>query len=151
MSQFQALFAVAIATVAVPASVPAAAPAAAFVGSPLHLSQITLPTRDLGQAISFYRDTLGLKLLFQVPGSAFFDAGAVRLRLEVSQARPGSGEQIYFDDPGLARAASLRAQGFSFSGPPEIAQRAATSNLMIQDFADPDGNLLAFMGSVKND
>ena len=50
--------------------------------------------RDLDRGVQFYRDTLGLPLLFTAPpGLAFFDCGGVRLMLDV----PGDKE---FDHPG---------------------------------------------------
>ncbi len=39
--------------------------------------------QDLDRAVRFYRDTLGLKFLFQAPpGLAFFDLSGVRLMLD---------------------------------------------------------------------
>src|SRR5258708_2566909 len=72
--------------------------------SDARLLQITLPAKDLDRAIAFYRDVLGVKLLFQVKGAAFLDAGGVRLRLEKSDASlPTGAVELYFDDPGLSR------------------------------------------------
>ena len=110
--------------------------------------QITLPSHDLDRSIAFYRDVLGLRLLFRVPGAVFFDAGGVRLRLEQSQIAPGRDNEIYFDDPGLAMAAALKAHGMVFVSPLEVVQRTETTELTIQDFEDPDGNQLALMGQV---
>src|SRR3954453_11728828 len=48
------------------------------------IGQIAIPVRDLDRAVAFYRDVLGLRLLFQAPpGLAFFDCGGVRLMLSV--------------------------------------------------------------------
>lgn len=50
------------------------------------IGQIALPVRDLGRAITFYRDTLGIRFLFQAPPSlAFFDCDGVRLLVEQPQ------------------------------------------------------------------
>jgi catechol 2,3-dioxygenase-like lactoylglutathione lyase family enzyme len=124
---------------------------AADAPGPLHsakMLQITLPSHDLDRSIAFYRDVLGLELLFRVPGAVFFDAGGVRLRLELNRIAPGAGDELYFDDPGLVRAAALKARGMVFSSPVEVVQRTATADLEIQDFEDPDGNQLALMGQV---
>ena len=110
--------------------------------------QITLPSHDLDRSVAFYRDVLGLKLLFRVPGAVFFDAGGVRLRLDLNQTAPGGDNELYFDDPGLALAAALKARGVVVTSPVEVVQHTATSDLEIQDFADPDGNQLALMGQV---
>ena len=38
---------------------------------------------DLERAVAFYRDTLGMRFLFQVPpGLAFFDCGGIRLMID---------------------------------------------------------------------
>jgi catechol 2,3-dioxygenase-like lactoylglutathione lyase family enzyme len=99
----------------------AAGPAARAAPGPLadvKLAQITLPAKDLALSVAFYRDVLGVRLLFQVKGAAFFDAGGVRLRLEESQtAAPTGAVELYFDDPGLARAGPLTARGVTFRRP----------------------------------
>ena len=46
------------------------------------ISQVAVNVADLEAAVSFYRDTLGMKFLFQVPGMAFFDCDGVRLLLD---------------------------------------------------------------------
>ena len=62
------------------------------------ICQISIRTKDTARAVSFYRDTLGLKLLFQAPPQlAFFDCNGVRLML--SPAEPEfdhQGSVIYF-------------------------------------------------------
>src|SRR5947199_39424 len=46
------------------------------------IGQIALTVKDLPAAVAFYRDALGLRLLFEAPPSmAFFDCGGVRLML----------------------------------------------------------------------
>ena len=56
------------------------------------LGQVSINVHDLDRAIQFYRDTLGLPLLFTAGGMAFFDCAGVRLML----ARP---EKPEFDHP----------------------------------------------------
>ena len=55
------------------------------------IGQIAVPATDLERAVAFYRDTLGIKYLFQVPNLAFFDCAGVRLMLD--PAEDGSGER----------------------------------------------------------
>ena len=44
------------------------------------IHQISIRAHDTERAVKFYRDSLGLKLLFQAPPAlAFFDCGGVRL------------------------------------------------------------------------
>src|SRR5207245_5460801 len=46
-----------------------------------NIGQISIIVHDLPRATAFYRDTLGLPLLFTAPNLAFFDSGGVRLML----------------------------------------------------------------------
>src|SRR5256886_17537447 len=46
------------------------------------IGQIFVNVKDLDRAIAFYRDTLGMKFLFQAPPNmAFFDCDGIRLML----------------------------------------------------------------------
>jgi len=128
------------------------APPAAAGPGPLadtRVMQITLPVKDLDRAVAFYRDTLGVKVLFVVKGAAFLDAGGVRLRLEQNAAAvPGGGVEIYFADPGLARLKPLADRGVRFIGPPETIQRLPAADVKLAEFTDPDGNAIGLMGEV---
>src|SRR2546422_9096529 len=51
------------------------------------IGQIFIRARDLGRAIRFYRDTLGMPFLFQAPPQiAFFQCGATTVLLGVPAA-----------------------------------------------------------------
>ena len=46
------------------------------------IGQISVNVHDIKKAIAFYRDTLGMKFLFEAGGHmAFFDCGGIRLML----------------------------------------------------------------------
>jgi len=47
----------------------------------LQIGQIAINVHDTNRAVEFYRDTLGLRLLFTAGKLAFFDCGGVRLML----------------------------------------------------------------------
>ena len=51
------------------------------------VGQIHISVTDIDRSVAFYRDTLGLPFLFQVPGQsmAFFDCGGTRLYLAVPE------------------------------------------------------------------
>src|SRR5829696_6835298 len=59
------------------------------MAKPLQLScigQISVTVHELGRAVAFYRDVLGMRLLFEVPPKmAFFDCGGLRLMLAVPE------------------------------------------------------------------
>jgi methylmalonyl-CoA/ethylmalonyl-CoA epimerase len=117
------------------------------------LVQVAQTVRDLDRARIFYRDTLGLPLLFEAGRMLFFDVGGMRL-LVGREEQPGSnigGSVLYFDAPDIdALGAALEAKGIVFHGPAETVQRTETHELKLRSFRDPDGNALALMGMVAN-
>src|SRR5829696_5528356 len=77
------------------------------------IGQIAITVGDLPRAVAFYRDTLGIKLLFEAPPSmAFFDCGGVRLMMSLPE-KEGSfaGQQfasvIYYSVPDIQQAAAV--------------------------------------------
>ena len=117
----------------------------------LHLAQIgqiAVPVTDLPRAVAFYRDSLGMKFLFQVPNLAFFDCAGVRLMLDVPQ---GQNEQhssvLYFKVDDIEGAfATLISRGVPFEGKPYMIAKMPDHELWMTFFRDPDRNLLALMG-----
>lgn len=116
------------------------------------LTQVALTVTDLERAVGFYRDVLGLTLLFQVPpGMAFFDLGGTRLLLgnQVPEGWKPGGAVLYLDAPDLPTLAqALEARGLLFAGPALVLQPQAAHDLMLREFRDPDGNALALLGLV---
>ena len=52
------------------------------------IGQIAIAISDLEKSVQFYRDILGLELLFEVPtGLAFFNCGDTRLMLTTFQGK----------------------------------------------------------------
>src|SRR5438093_1605684 len=87
------------------------------------IHQISIRVQDTARAVAFYRDALGLKLLFEAPPQlAFFDCGGVRLML--SPAEPEfdhQGSVIYFAvDDIKGTHAALAAAGVKFRSEPHL-------------------------------
>ena len=115
------------------------------------IGQIYVTAHDLDRAVAFYRDTLGLPFLFQVPRMAFFDCGGVRLMLGIPDApefdHPAS--IIYYRVADIAAAhQALVAQGVTFRQPPHLVAKLATFDLYLADFEDSEGNTMALMSEV---
>jgi len=113
------------------------------------IAQIALTTQNLAKAVAFYRDTLRLKLMFEVSGMAFFDIGGTRLM--IGEAKLDGALQnntyIYFDAGEWQETeAALVERGLKFDRPAEIVQRTEGKEHAIRFFKDPDGNALAIMG-----
>lgn len=126
------------------------------------LGQVAVPARDLGRAVRFYRDVLGLPLLFEAPPRlAFVDCGGVRLML--SEPEPGEGGDVGGGDgasrPGSvlyyavedisAAHAALTARGVVFERPPHLIARRPDHDLWMAFLRDSEGNLLALMSEVR--
>ena len=115
------------------------------------IGQIYVTAHDLDRAVRFYRDTLGLPFLFQVPRMAFFDCGGVRLMLGIPDApefdHPGS--IIYYRVADIDAAhQALVGRGVTFRQPPHLVARLAAFDLYLADFQDSEGNALALMSEV---
>lgn len=109
------------------------------------LQQVALVQHDVAKAVPFYRDGLGLPLLFETNGLAFFDAGGVRLML----SPPSSAELdhrnsiLYFDVPDVERAhADLQARGVPFDDAPHLVGKTPTYEVWMTFCRDPEGNLI---------
>ena len=117
------------------------------------ITQLLIPIDDFERGVAFYRDVLGIPLLFSAPPQmAFFQSGAVRLLVGVmpSGEKAQRGSQIYFDVKDIqAVYASLAGQGTQFKAPPHVVNRSAKSEVWLAEFVDPDGNQLALMSEVS--
>ena len=116
------------------------------------IGQIGISVTDIHRAVAFYRDTLGMKLLFQVPNMGFFDCAGVRLMLSISERPTETYSSIlYYKVPDIQQAyETLIGRGAAFEGPPHLIARLPGHDLWMAFFRDPDRNLLALMSEVPN-
>lgn len=116
------------------------------------IGQIAVPVSDIDRAIRFYRDTLGMRFLFQAPpGLGFFDLSGVRLMLDgPAKAQAGNSSVIYYKVDDLPAAyETLTKRGVAFVGEPHLIAKLPDHDLWMAFFRDPDENLLAMMSEVK--
>lgn len=115
------------------------------------LVQVGLTCRNLDRARTYYRDTLGLPLLFEAGDMLFFQLDGLRLMVGLTHKsdQPIGGSLVYFDAPDIdALGAALEAKDVKFLGPAVTVQQTETHELRLREFVDPDGNALALMGMV---
>jgi methylmalonyl-CoA/ethylmalonyl-CoA epimerase len=112
------------------------------------LGQIAINAYDVDRATAFYRDTLGLPLLFTAGSLAFFDCGGVRLML----SRPEKPEFdhpssiLYFTVPDIVSAhRQMVSAGVHFEDAPHLIAKMPTHDLWMTHFHDTEKNLLALM------
>lgn len=115
------------------------------------IGQIAVTVAELDRAVSFYRKTLGMRFLFEVPNMAFFECGGVRLMLGVptdeEHTHPAS--IIYYDVPDLDAAYStLRDRGVDFVNEPHLVADLGEAELWMAFLRDSEGNMLALMSEV---
>jgi predicted enzyme related to lactoylglutathione lyase len=98
-------------------------------------------TRDMGRAVAFYRDTLGLDLAFQ-DGDRWtqLKAGGVNFALSsLDEAPDGAvGATVVFEVPDIDAA----AQAIGAGGGEVLGTRDMGSHGKTLTFRDPDGNLV---------
>ena len=117
----------------------------------LNIGQISINVQDLQRATAFYRDVLGLPLLFTVPNLAFFDCGGVRLMLGPAESpefdHPSS--ILYFRVPDLNAAYQRLVElGAKIFAPPRLIAPMPTHDLWMAAFHDSEGNSHQLMSEV---
>jgi len=125
-------------------------PAAVFGLS--QIGQIAIHVHDTARAVAFYRDQLGMKLLFSAGQLAFFDAGGIRLMLTPPEKpefdHPAS--ILYFKVPDIRQAhATLSQRGIKFEDTPHMIARMPDHELWMTHFRDSENNLLSLMSEVR--
>lgn len=114
--------------------------------------QVALTVTNVDAARTFYRDRLGLRLMFEANNILFFDVGGTRLMIARDEARQRPvmpGGILYFHVEDFAAAlARLQGTRATLVGPVETVQTTGSGSLRLQQFEDADGNMLAIMGFV---
>ena len=115
------------------------------------IGQIGITVADLDRAVAFYRDALGMKLLFQFPGMGFFDCAGVRLMLSKAERPAESYSSILYFKVNDIQAAfrELGVRGVKFEGDPHLLARMPDHELWMAFFRDSENNLLALMSEVR--
>jgi methylmalonyl-CoA/ethylmalonyl-CoA epimerase len=116
-----------------------------------NIGQISIIVKDVDRATAFYRDVLGLPLLFTVPSMAFFDCGGVRLMLGTASSaeydHPSS--ILYFRVPDIkAGYARLVEHRVDIVAPPRLIAPMPTHDLWMTAFKDSEGNIHQLMSEV---
>jgi catechol 2,3-dioxygenase-like lactoylglutathione lyase family enzyme len=113
------------------------------------VAQIHISVRDIDRSVAFYRDVLGIPLLFQVPGQpmAFFASGDVRLYLGVPEDPEFASRcTLYFRvDDIEAEHARLADAGVTMLGRPHVVHRDGATELWMSFLRDPDGHNIGLM------
>jgi methylmalonyl-CoA/ethylmalonyl-CoA epimerase len=114
------------------------------------IGQIAVIVQDIDRAVAFYRDALGMPLLFRAPPAlAFFDCGGIRLMLAPPEGEQRGSSILYYavDDIQGAHAA-LTKRGVRFVNAPHVVARMPNYDLWLAECRDSEDNVLALMSEV---
>lgn len=113
------------------------------------VGQIHISVADLDRAVAFYRDVLGLPMLFRIDAQkmAFFDCGGVRLYVGVPSDPKYKANSFLYYRVGDIDAAYKRMTdaGVTFLSAPRLVHKTEKSELWMTGFQDPDGNYAQIM------
>lgn len=113
------------------------------------IRQIAITVSDVGAALPFYRDVLGLTFLFSpAPTLAFLAAGCVRIMLSTPQGagKVGGNSILYFTATDIAAThAAIVERGAKNEHAPQLAAKMPDHELWTGFVRDPDGNLIGLM------
>ncbi|MDQ6690916.1 MAG: VOC family protein [Gemmatimonadota bacterium] len=118
------------------------------------ITQIAIPVRDVTEAARFYRETLGLKHLFDAPPAlSFFDCAGVRLMLAGPDAQGEDGDKqhavIFYDVSDIREAhATLKSSGAKSLEEPRIITRMNGHEIWLASVSDGQGNVVSLMSEV---
>jgi methylmalonyl-CoA/ethylmalonyl-CoA epimerase len=118
------------------------------------IKQIAVPVRNVDEASRFYRDTLGLKHLFDAPPAlSFFDCGGVRLMLAGPEAQGKDGAEqhpvLFYDVSDIKKVhAKIKSSGAASIEEPHIIARMNGHEVWISSVSDGQGNVVSLMSEV---
>jgi len=119
------------------------------------IGQIAIAISDLEQSLIFYRDKLGLPVLFEVPPNmAFLSCGDIRLMLTKLQGEPKDHKTsvIYYKVSDLNVAVEqIKLCGIQFIQEPQMTAKMPDHELWQGFIRDPDDNLIGIMGELPLD
>jgi methylmalonyl-CoA/ethylmalonyl-CoA epimerase len=118
------------------------------------LGQVAISVKDVERATRFYRDVVGLPLLFTAPpGLAFLQCGGVRVMLAQpeKESEAKSASVLYFSVPDIQAAYKrMKERGAVFEGEPHMIAKMPTHDLWMVFFRDTEDNLMGMMSEVTH-
>ena len=118
------------------------------------IKQIAIPVHSLDEAKAFYRDTLGLRHLFDAPPAlSFFDCGGVQLMLAGPPAQGKDGDRqhpvLFYDVSDIKKThARIKSSGAKSLEEPHVITRMNGREIWISSVSDGQGNVVSLMSDV---
>ncbi|KOP79806.1 glyoxalase [Lysinibacillus sp. FJAT-14745] len=116
------------------------------------VGQIGIPVKELDRAIHFYKEKLGLSLLFNTDSMAFFDCNGLRLLLSLPEKDEFiySSSIIYFQVENMSKTyEDLVNKNVTFIDEPHVVAKMGQTETWMVFFKDTEDNTHAFMSEVQ--
>ena len=115
------------------------------------IGQIAVNVKNVTRAVNFYKDVIGLPLLFESNGLAFFQCGETRLLLSLPEKaefdHPSS--VLYFKTDKLSSTVmSMQEAGAEFIDEPHMVGKMGDIEIWMAFFKDGEGNIHPVMSAV---
>jgi len=121
------------------------------MGTITKIGQIALPATDIGRATAFYKEQLGLQLLFTTDTMAFFDCDGVRLFISLPEKEEfaHSSSILYFHVEHIQQAyEEYKEKGIVFIDEPHLIAKMGQTETWMAFFKDTEDNTHALMSEV---
>lgn len=118
------------------------------------IRQIALPVREIETAKRFYRDTLGMRHLFDAPPAlSFFDCGGVQLMLAGPEGQGKDGPEqhgvLFYDVSNIKDIhAAIEASGARTLEHPRVVAKMNGREIWVSAISDGQGNVVGLMSDV---
>lgn len=118
------------------------------------IKQIAIPVHSIDQAKAFYRDTLGMRHLFDAPPAlSFFDCGGVQLMLAGPGAQGKDGDEqhavLFYDVSDIkATHARIKSSGAKSLAEPRVIARMNGREIWVSELSDGQGNVVGLMSDL---
>jgi methylmalonyl-CoA/ethylmalonyl-CoA epimerase len=118
------------------------------------IKQIAIPVHSIDQAKAFYRDTLGMRHLFDAPPAlSFFDCGGVQLMLAGPGAQGKDGDEqhavLFYDVSDIKTThARIKSSGAKSLAEPRVIAHMNGREIWVSELSDGQGNVVGLMCDV---
>lgn len=115
------------------------------------VGQIGVPAKDIERATAFYKDQLGLQLLFNTDTMAFFDCDGVRLFVSLPEKEEfaHSSSVLYFHVEDIQQAyENYKEKGIVFIDEPHVVAKMGQTETWMVFFKDTEDNMHGLMSEV---
>jgi methylmalonyl-CoA/ethylmalonyl-CoA epimerase len=116
------------------------------------IGQIAVPVKDFERSIHFYKEVLGLPLLFNTGSLAFFDCNGVRLLLSLPETEQfaKASSVLYFQVADIKQSyEELIEKGVSFIDEPHFIAKIGNTETWMAFFNDSEENIHALMSEIQ--